>query len=471
MSSVFEPESSVSEVQDRPDLVEIHNCVRDTLANLEIAGIEFSLELEAGHLKITIQTSKFLEAQELAVELGNKIESIAPAEITDVAVYKRKSATANVFLIKEMTLKKAGAPEIEEVFVAQVVANSTRSSTQQSSQLAREYRPKFRMYGLLNSYLIRIISAITALGLGILGVQMISRIFDGMEQKPLTYIDVNQLPGLGAASQSDTMNAYQVAFPRGNDRASRFLVYLPNNPNGAKLPCVFIAPSGTTPLYGRNLEQFQQWDYTPFISAGYAVVLYDVDGDIEHMSEVNEATLLNQPSKIVTARLKAYKASDAGVLNAKLAIDYAIARIPQIDPNLIYTAGYGAGGTLSLMVAATDSRVKGAISFTPVTDLPKNFSTYIDNISTAVPGYKEFIQRSSPYDNASKMTKPLFIFHNEASTVNSLEDTNKFVELASKTNSAVTYVHAQEAPQTRYDVPLTSVKQSIEWLNNQNNRK
>ncbi len=473
MSSVFESASTDHQAQEQTHLTEIHDCVRDTLANLEIAGIEFSLELVAGCLKITIETSQFLEAQALAVELGHKIESIASAEITEVAVYKRKNATANKFLIREMTLKKPGEPEeiVEMPVIPVTVATSTQSYRQSSSELSRVDRPKFRMYGLLNSYLLRFISAFAALGIGIFGIQMISRLFDSMEQKPLTYIDINKLPALTAAGESNGITEYQVVFPRGGDRSSRLLVYLPTNPVKPKVPCLFMAPSGTTPLYGRTLARVNTRDYTPYVSAGYAVVVYDVDGDIDQMSELNESALLHQPTPLVTKRLKAYKAADAGVLNAKLAIDYAIARIPQIDPNLIYTAGSGAGGTLSLMVAATDKRVKGAISYTPVTDLSKKFPIYIDSISQALPGYKEFIQRSSPADNAPQMTKPLFIFHEEASSLNALEDTNKFVELVGKTNKSVTYTHAPEPQQMSYNRPPNSVIQAIEWLNTQTSQK
>ena len=473
MSSAFESTSSDSEVQNQTHLVEIHNCVRDTLANLEIAGIEFSLELETSCLKITIQTNQFLAAQELAVELGQKIESIASAEILELAVYKRKNATAQAFLIKEMALRKPGEPEIEEISVIPAaVANSTRSARQPSSEPSRTDRqPRFRMYGMLNSYIIRFVSAFTALGIGIFGVISISRIFDSVEQKPLTYIDVNQLPALRAVGESNGITEYQVAFPRGNARVSGFVVYLPTNPAKPKLPCLFMSPSGTTPLYGRTLAQGTAWDYIPYVLAGYAVVVYDVDGAIDDMSKVNEAPLLRQPDGTVVTNLKAYKAADAGVLNAKLAIDYAIAKIPQIDPNSIYTAGSGAGGTLSLMVAATDKRVKGAISYTPVTDLPKKYPAYIDNISRVLPGYQEFIQRSSPYENAAKMTKPMFIFHDDASDLNSVEDTNKFVELVGKTNSSVTYSHGQEPKQVRYNVPPISVTQAIEWLNTQSNHR
>jgi hypothetical protein len=460
---------SVADPQDRPDLVKIHQCVTETLANLDVEGVEFCLALDGETLKLTLQTNKFLEAQDLAVDLGKKIEPIAAADIRHLAVYKRKTAETKAFLIKEMALGKPDLPteEADEPEISAPITNlkqPTSNSFKDKSEV--KFQPKLRMYGLLNSYLLRTVSAFAALGIGIFAVVGISRLFDGMEQKPLTYLDVNQLPGLRTTGNQAEATEYQVAFPRGT-HVSGFLVYLPTQPAKSKLPCIFIAPSGTTPLYGQLLKPMNRGEYMGYVKAGYAVIMYDVDGAIQDMSKVNEAPLLMHPDKIVTARLKAFKAADGGVLNAKLAIDYAIARIPQIDPNAIYTAGYGSGGTIALMTAVADKRVKGAIAFTPVTDIPKKFPNLIDNISKIVPGFPESIERFSPYQNAAKMTKPLFVFQDDTSTVNALEDTNSFIELVGKSNSSVTFFHAPVIPSFHSDLVPTGMSQSIEWLNSQ----
>jgi dienelactone hydrolase len=469
MSSAFEVSPNVNDAPIRPDLVEIHNCVRDTLASLNVEGVEFFIELDRETLTVTLQTKKFLEAQDLAVDLGKKIEQIAAADVLELAVYKRKNAEANAFLIKEMALKKSGMPADEdEIAISPTpIAQQRRSVNLSSNQKSEEseYRPKLRMYGMLNSYILRMFSGFFALGIGICVVYGFSRLMDSMEQKPLTNIDVNQLPGLGTINNDPEVMEYQVAFPRGT-YGSKFVVFLPTQPVKPKLPCIFIAPSGKKPLYGQTLEEMHHWEYLNYAKAGYAVVAYDVDGPIENMNEANEAALLERPSQLTISRLKAYKSSDAGVLNAKLAIDYAIARIPQIDPDAIYTAGTGAGGTLSLMVAATDKRVKAAIAYSPQTNLPKQYSSLIDTISKSVPGYKEFIDRSSPHNSIDKMTKPMFIFHDDRETATSLEDTTNFVESIKKNNSLVSLTHATDAEIRSGDRMFsTSSKQAIEWLN------
>jgi dienelactone hydrolase len=472
MSSVFEVPPSPTEPQDRPDLVEIHNCVQATLANLDVEGVEFFIELDQELLKITLQTKKFLEAQDLAVDLGQKIEQIAAADILGLAVYKRKNAEASAFLIREMSLSKPETltDEADSSEILAPITNPPRSSNNSlTSKLESAYRPKLNTGGLFQSYQLRSISALLALVIGGFGVYGISRIFDSFEQKPLTYIDVKQLPGLGTIHNDPEVMVYQVAFPRGT-YVSRFLVFLPTKPAKPKLPCLFIAPSATAPLYGQTIDEetVVYWHYINYAKAGYAVIAYDVDGYIDQIGRINETTLGTQPDKIVINSLKAYKASDAGVLNAKLAIDYAVARLPQIDPDAMYTAGSGAGGTISLMVAATDKRIKAAIAYSPTTDVPKQYSSLVETISKAVPGYKDFIDRSSPHRNIEKMNKPIFIFHDDRLTTASLEDTTNFVALVKKNNPLISLTHDQDKEFPNGDgMTSTSINQAIEWLNSQ----
>ena len=448
MSSALEVSPSSNNSPERPDLVEIRQCVTETLAKLDPEGIEFSIELDGETLKLTLQTKKVLEAQDLAVELGKKIEQVAAADILQLAVYKQKNAEVKAFLIREMTLGKPSSlvdpvTNPENTAPATHVRKPLTDSLQHDSE--SDLRAKLRLPEILNSYSLKTIAGFATLGIGLIATYGISQIFNSLEQKPLTYIDVKQLPGLGTIKNDPTVIVYQVAFPRGT-HVSRFLVFLPTKPAKAKLPCVFVAPSATAPLYGQTIDE-ENVVYSHYINyaiAGYAVIAYDIDGYIDQIDRINETSLVTQPDKLVINSLKAYKASDAGVLNAKLAIDYAVARLPQIDPDAMYTAGAGAGGTTSLMVAATDKRIKAAIAYSPITDVSKQYGSLVETISKAVPGYKDFIDRSSPHRNIEKMNKPIFIFHDDRSTKTSLEDTTNFVELVKKNNSSISLIHDQD---------------------------
>ncbi|MBE9029705.1 hypothetical protein IQ266_08175 [filamentous cyanobacterium LEGE 11480] len=59
---------------------------------------------EAGLLTVTIETQQFLDGPSFAADLGSRLNTIASPRIVEVALYKRKTPTAQPFLIKQMTL-------------------------------------------------------------------------------------------------------------------------------------------------------------------------------------------------------------------------------------------------------------------------------------------------------------------------------------------------------------------------------
>jgi hypothetical protein len=59
---------------------------------------------EAGLLTVTIETAQFLDGPAFAADLGSELNAISSQRVKEVALYKRKTATAQPFLIKQMTL-------------------------------------------------------------------------------------------------------------------------------------------------------------------------------------------------------------------------------------------------------------------------------------------------------------------------------------------------------------------------------
>lgn len=59
---------------------------------------------EAGLLTVTIETQQFLDGPAFAADLGKCLNEVASLRIKELALYKRKTATAQPFLIKQMTL-------------------------------------------------------------------------------------------------------------------------------------------------------------------------------------------------------------------------------------------------------------------------------------------------------------------------------------------------------------------------------
>jgi hypothetical protein len=68
-------------------------------------GVASFVELdESGLLTVTIETQQFLDGPAFAADLGGELNAISSPRVKEVALYKRKTATAQPFLIKQMTL-------------------------------------------------------------------------------------------------------------------------------------------------------------------------------------------------------------------------------------------------------------------------------------------------------------------------------------------------------------------------------
>jgi dipeptidyl aminopeptidase/acylaminoacyl peptidase len=184
--------------------------------------------------------------------------------------------------------------------------------------------------------------------------------------------------------------------------ATRVGIYLPKLPPEGKLPCVLIAPAGTPLVHGMNLGPGDQAEHLPYVRAGFAVVAYSLSGPVQDGR--NEAQLMDG--------IRAFMQADGGLVNARTALDYALARMGKIDPERVYAAGHSSAATLALLVAANDPRVKGCVAYAPVTDLPARLGAQtIDRVSRQVGGFKEFVERSSPRAHLAQLRCPVFLYH------------------------------------------------------------
>jgi hypothetical protein len=65
------------------------------------------IELDRGILKVTIETIQYLDGQNFAVELAQKLRPIGSAKVHTVEVYKRKTATSSIALLNRIELLSA----------------------------------------------------------------------------------------------------------------------------------------------------------------------------------------------------------------------------------------------------------------------------------------------------------------------------------------------------------------------------
>jgi dipeptidyl aminopeptidase/acylaminoacyl peptidase len=195
-------------------------------------------------------------------------------------------------------------------------------------------------------------------------------------------------------------------------------------------------------------------EHLPYVRAGFAVVSYELDGALADDSPTDEQ---------VEAAYEAFKGAEAGVANARAAIDYALAKIPQIDRERLYVAGHSSAATLALLVAEREPRVKACAAFASVTDIEARLGPRVVKALSVLPGFGEFIHEYSPLTHASELTCPLFVFGADDDDVVQPSQPALFAAAAAKVNRNVTYVHVPTGG--HYDSMIKEgVPRAVEWL-------
>ncbi|HZN69751.1 MAG TPA: prolyl oligopeptidase family serine peptidase [Tepidisphaeraceae bacterium] len=198
---------------------------------------------------------------------------------------------------------------------------------------------------------------------------------------------------------------------RGPGQAMEMWLYLPPGKHAPKsLPCVFVAPAGTNLMTGMKLGDSDQPEHVPYVKAGFAVLAYEIDGEPEHDgdSEMKRAS-------------RQFVMAEGGLANAKTAIEYVLAKVPEVDPNRLYCAGHSSAATLALQLASSDGRMKGCVAYAPATNVVEWMSEQaLDQWDGVAPGIGEFIRKYSP-DKMPPPKCPVFLFH-------ATEDENVSVE-------------------------------------------
>lgn len=245
--------------------------------------------------------------------------------------------------------------------------------------------------------------------------------------------------------------------------ATRVWIYLPENPPGPPMPAVFIAPAGVPPFvgngFGPDLDRQQHPEHLPYLHAGFAVVAYDTAGELPNGDDPTYEQ--------VQAAATAFRDAEAGVVNARHAIDYVLKMVPGVDPKRLYSAGHSSAGRISLLLAESEPRIAACVAYAPVTD-PEQRAREIapeaaQYLEANVSGFAEFLKRTSPLHNVGRLHCPTFLYHAADDTLISIRETEKFVESLKKTNPRVTFVRG--ASGDHYDSMIEEgMPKAIAWL-------
>ncbi len=304
---------------------------------------------------------------------------------------------------------------------------------------------------------------VLVLGLAMVGKQTVASLSPSA-------IPVPELPNLSVATPipgtNSTFQLIQIKQGSGPGQTMQFRVYLPATQAPAQsIPCVLLAPAGTNLLHGNALDAGDYHDEAlPYSEAGMAVVCFSLDGEMT----VDETAGDRAYGLALSVAYRQFMAAKAGVVNGRNALEFALAKLPQVNPKLIFTAGHSSAATVSLLMAAHEERLAGAIAYAPVTDLRIRLDG-IDrerSVRNILPGVSTYLRTGSPISYVERYKCPLFVFHARDDSNEPFHNTDVFVSALKSKSAKVDFSVANSGD--HYDSMIQAgIPQAINWIRTQ----
>jgi dienelactone hydrolase len=303
--------------------------------------------------------------------------------------------------------------------------------------------PKSKLSGLQTWHIVSGVLALVLLGMGIAAFAL-SRMAGG-------WLHALASPsGFRAPAQPTVVNFIQRPPPRmmpgGVDFYSISLqgsgpglpmnihLYLPHNQsNPQSLPCVFIAPAGTRLLHGSSLGDGDSLEHLPYVRAGFAVCAYELAGDFSSNTSMVDLRQLGGP-------VRQFMNADGGLANARAAISYVLAQVPEVDPERLYAAGHSSAATVALDLVAADHRFKGCCAYAPACDVEARWADNIGDMERVVHGVRDFAAYVSPQRHINDFQCPLLVFHADDDGNVATADNRAFVDALRSAGKRIEFV-------------------------------
>ena len=213
---------------------------------------------------------------------------------------------------------------------------------------------------------------------------------------------------------------------RGPDGTTKLRFYLPADLKKDRVACVFVAPAGSPLFHGNSLGDGDNKELIPYAKAGMIAIGYELDGPLAENVQSNE---------VVAAAANAFMKSDGGLRNAKQAIDYVLANVPEADPDRLFLAGHSSAATVALHVATNEPRIRAVAAFAACGDVLERLGSNVDDLDRLVPGMRDFLGRTAPISEIARIHCPVLLFHAEDDANVPITDHQKLIaSLGSKSD-------------------------------------
>jgi len=185
-------------------------------------------------------------------------------------------------------------------------------------------------------------------------------------------------------------------------------LYLPAKMHAPRtLPCLLIAAGESRLRAGVSSGSADDSEYLRYARAGFAVLAYEMTGaSIDDNGTWNAGAGQGGP-------LRRFIGAGGGLANARIAVDFVLAKVPEVDPARLYAEGHHFGGTMALCAAANDNRLAAVAARAPICDmLFKNIGD-LSQLEAAAPGTRAAIARLSPARYVTAFVCPLFVYEED----------------------------------------------------------
>lgn len=289
-------------------------------------------------------------------------------------------------------------------------------------------------------------------------------------QSQANAVSLPNFPDLGQPRPLGDVNLYTVDLRTTNSSSQpgarmRMRVYVPQAATEAKsIACVLVAPAGTNLLYGNDIDSGGYHDETlPYARAGMAVVNYSLDGPL---ADLESFTSERQMLDAMSLAYKQFSAAHAGVTNGRIALDFVLAKLPQVDPAKIYCAGHSSAATVALELAAHEPRIAKAAAYAPITDLTKRLHEFVAEpaLKTVFPNLMTFLIENSPVKHVHDLNCPVFLFHARDDSNEPWFGTKAYADMLSHERKDCTFVSVNRGD--HYDSMINEgIPKAIDWFN------
>ena len=238
-----------------------------------------------------------------------------------------------------------------------------------------------------------------------------------------------------------------------------YYIYRPSATTSPRsLPCILIAPAGSNLVTGMDLSDGDKFEHLPYARAGFVVVAYALDG-------APPAGALSD--KDLARSHREFKDSCAGMVNARNALDYVLKALPEVDPSRIYVAGHSSAGTLALLYAEYDQRIKGCVAYAPSTDLEARLHPLaaVSGGQSPQADLRIFVDNFSPRNFEDHLSCPVFLFHADDDDNVPAQESRDFAERLKASHKNVTLRTVAHGGH-RDAMIRDGIPQAINWLKN-----